>query len=505
MVNENTAAAVGNPETVLNMIDIDKLFQGVHALKKCSLSLKKGEINALVGENGAGKSTLMKILAGIYKMDSGNIIYNGRSVEYKNPHESQVAGISIVHQELNLMNHLTAAQNIFMGRESKSFFTNDNEINKKSEELFAELKIKINPTEIVGNLSVGKQQMVEIAKAISHDCNILMLDEPSAALTDAEVDELFNIMRDLKENGVSIIYISHRMDEIFKISDRVTVMRDGEVVGVVNTAQTNMEQIVNMMVGRIMYEQPKSKSSVPEDAPVVLSVKNLQSIAVKDVSFDLKKGEILGFAGLMGAGRTEVARLIFGVDKMISGGIAVNGKPVKFKSPENAANAGIGYLSEDRKRFGLALGLSLSDNVVLTCLNDYTKNFILDKKKIKAVSNEYVKKINIKTPSVQMLVKNLSGGNQQKVVVAKWLIRNCNILIFDEPTRGIDVGAKNEIYKIMNQLAKEGKSIIMISSELPEVLRMSDRVVVMCEGKLTKVLNIEECNQEIIMKYATQR
>jgi ribose transport system ATP-binding protein len=504
-VSENTVTGVGSPETVLDMIEVDKVYPGVHALKKCSLNLKKGEINALVGENGAGKSTLMKILTGIDQRDSGDIIYNGQSINYKNPRDSQLAGISMVHQELNLMNHLTAAQNIFIGRESKGFFTNESDINKKAEKLFAELKINIRPTELVGNLTVGKQQMIEIAKAISHDCNILVLDEPSAALTDKEIDELFTIMRHLKASGVSMIYISHRMDEIFKISDRVTIMRDGEFVGTLNTAETKMEEIVNKMVGRIIYEQPKSKSSVADNAPVVLSVKNIESAAVKDVSFDLRKGEILGFAGLMGAGRTEVARLIFGADLMTSGEIEVQGKPVKFKSPQDAVNAGIGYLSEDRKRYGLAVGLSVADNCVLACLKDYTKSFLLNGRKIKRITNEYIKKINIKTPSVQMLVKNLSGGNQQKVVIAKWLIKNSDILIFDEPTRGIDVGAKNEIYKIMNQLAKDGKSIIMISSELPEVLRMSDRVVVMCEGKLTKILNIEQCNQETIMKYATQR
>jgi len=498
-------SGVKNSETVLDMLDIDKLFTGVHALKKCSLNLRKGEINALVGENGAGKSTLMKILTDNYQRDSGDIIYNGKKVNFKNPRESQLAGISIVHQELNLMNHLTVAQNIFIGRESKGFFTNENEINEKAKKIFSEMKININPTEMVGNLTVGKQQMIEIAKSISHDCNVLILDEPSAALTDKEIDELFVIMSHLKESGVSIIYISHRMDEIFKISDRVTIMRDGEFVGVLNTAETSMEEIVSKMVGRIIYEQPKSKSNVLDNAPVVLSAKNLNSHVVKDVSFDLKKGEILGFAGLMGAGRTEVARLIFGADKMISGKIEVNGIPINFKTPEDAVGAGIGYLSEDRKRFGLAVGLSIADNSVLACLKDYTKLFLLNRKKIEKVTNEYIKKINIKTPSVQALVKNLSGGNQQKVVIAKWLIRNSNILIFDEPTRGIDVGAKNEIYKIMNQLVKEGKSIIMISSELPEVLRMSDRIVVMCEGTLTKILNIEECNQEIIMNYATQR
>jgi ribose transport system ATP-binding protein len=491
--------------TVLDMIEIDKRFQGVHALKKCSFNLKKGEVHALAGENGAGKSTLMKILTGIYQRDEGSIIYNGQSVDFRNPREAQEAGIAIVHQELNLMNHLTAAQNIFIGRESEGFFTNDKVINEKTVKLFKELNINIEPTELVGNLTVGKQQMIEIAKAISFESNILILDEPTAALTETETKELFRIMKELRDKGVSMIYISHRMDEIFKITDRITVMRDGEYVGVLTTKETTKDEIISMMVGRKISEQPKTESKVSEDAPVVFSVNNLLSSAVKNVSFNLKKGEILGFAGLMGAGRTEVARLIFGADRMAGGEVLVKGKPVTIKSPSDAVKVGIGYLSEDRKRFGLAVGLSVTENSVLTCLEDFTSGEIVNSKKIHEKTQEYVEKINIKTPSIHQLIKNLSGGNQQKVVIAKWLLKDCDILIFDEPTRGIDVGAKSEIYKLMNYLVEQGKSIIMISSELPEILRMSDRVVVMCEGRITKVLDISEANQENIMKYATQR
>ncbi len=494
-----------NNEVVLRMENIDKRFLGVHALKKCSLTLRRGEVNALAGENGAGKSTLMKILTGIYQRDEGEIIYNGKSVVFKNPRDAQEAGIAIVHQELNLMNHLTAAQNIFIGRESEGFFLNDRVINQKTEELFKELKLNIKPTELVGNLSVGKQQMIEIAKAISFKSNILILDEPTAALTEAETKELFRIMDELKSKGVSMVYISHRMDEIFKITDRITVMRDGEFIKELKTKETNMDEVIKAMVGRNVTSKKKEKSNVKKDAEVVLEVNGLVSKDVNNVSFDLKKGEILGFAGLMGAGRTETARLLFGADPKHGGTIKVNGKEVSIKSTTDAVKAGIGYLSEDRKRFGLATGLSVAENAVLANLENFTKSIIVDDEKIKNSTNEYIEKIKIKTPSIDQLIKNLSGGNQQKVIIAKWLIKDADILIFDEPTRGIDVGAKSEIYNLMNELVADGKSIIMISSELPEILRMSDRVAVMCEGRLTKVLDIKDADQEIIMKYATER
>lgn len=492
-------------QVILDMKGIDKRFAGVHALKKCSLKLRKGEVNALAGENGAGKSTLMKILTGIYQRDEGEIIYNGKSIHFKGPKEAQEAGIAIVHQELNMMNHLTAAQNIFIGRESKGLFLNDREINKKTAELFKELKLNIKPTDIVGNLSVGKQQMIEIAKAISFNSNVLVLDEPTAALTETETKELFRIMEQLKTRGVSMIYISHRMDEIFKITDRITIMRDGEYIDELITKQTNMDEVIRAMVGRSISSKKKEKSNVKPNAKIVLDVKNLISNDVKNVSFDLKKGEILGFAGLMGAGRTETARLLFGADKKKSGQISVKGKVIEIKNTHDAVSAGIGYLSEDRKRYGLATGLSVADNSVLANLEDFTSGGLIDDKKVEKIANEYVDKINVKTPSINQLIKNLSGGNQQKVIIAKWLIKDVDIFIFDEPTRGIDVGAKSEIYNLMNQLASAGKSIIMISSELPEILRMSDRVAVMCEGRLTKMLDISEANQEVIMKYATER
>jgi ribose transport system ATP-binding protein len=490
-------------ELLLKMEDIEKSFPGVHALSKCRFDLRKGEVHALVGENGAGKSTLMKVLTGIHAADSGEIFF-GKRVNFKSPRDAQLAGISMVHQELNLMNHLTVAQNIFIGRESEGLFLNDKAINARAEELFKKLNIKINPEEKAGNLTVGLQQMVEIAKAISYDAKIIIFDEPTSTLTDVEIEELFKIMNELKKDGVGMIYISHRMDEIKRISDRVTVMRDGEYIGTLDTADVAIEEIIRMMVGRVTYETHKTSSGVGANAPVVLKVENLCSQDVEDVSFELHKGEILGFAGLIGAGRTEVARLIFGADRKTKGDIYLNGKKVNITSPYDAVRHGIGYLSEDRKRFGLALGMSVGNNIVLSNLEDFIKAGLINERKIESSANEYIGKINIKTPSAKQLVKNLSGGNQQKVIIAKWLLRDCDILIFDEPTRGIDVGAKSEIYKIINNLAEMGKSIIMISSELQELLRMSDRILVMCEGVHTATLDIAESDQQAIMKYATQ-
>ena len=494
-------------ETILSMTNIDKRFTGVHALKGVNLDLREGEIHALVGENGAGKSTLMKALTGIFPKDSGEILYQGKRFNPTGPKEALEKGIGIIHQELNMMDELTVSQNIFIGRESmKGIFLSEKKQNQRTADLFKRLNMDINPEETLGKLTVGKQQMVEIAKAVSHDLKVLILDEPTAALTETEINDLFNIMRDLAKKGVAMIYISHRMDEIGQITDRVTVLRDGEYVGTKNTADVTKEEIINMMVGRVIYEKPKSESNVPEGAPVVLEVKNLNAgKLVKDVSFKLRKGEILGFAGLMGAGRTETARAVFGADKVESGTVTINGKPVRIKSPIDAVAHGIGYLSEDRKRFGLAVGMSVTDNAILAAYEKYEKGLFIHKKMVEEVVNDYVGKLKIKTPHLDQLLKNLSGGNQQKVVIAKWLIRNSDILIFDEPTRGIDVGAKSEIYTLMNELAGEGKSIIMISSELPEILRLSDRIMVMCEGRITGELGIKGTSQEEIMHYATLR
>ncbi len=493
-------------EVILTMKDIDKSFPGVHALDHVSLDLRKGEVLALMGENGAGKSTLMKVLTGIYTKDSGTITYEGREVEFHNAREAQDAGIVIVHQELNMLNHLTVAQNIFIGREpKKGIGIDDKKMIEDSKALFKQLNIDIDPTATMGDLTVGKQQMCEIAKAISHDAKVIVFDEPSAALTEAEIDELFKIIRDLRERQMGIIYISHRMDEIKVITDRVTVMRDGTYVGTLVTKDCTKNDIVNMMVGRVIYEEPKTESLVPKDAPVVLKVEHLNAgRMVQDISFELRKGEILGFSGLMGAGRTETARAIFGADKKESGDIYVNGEKVIINSPQDAVRHGIGYLSEDRKRYGVVVEKSIAENTTLACLEDYTNGIFIDNKREDQTAQEMVDTLETKTPGVDQLVVNLSGGNQQKVVIAKWLAKSSDILIFDEPTRGIDVGAKNEIYKLMNRLASEGKSIIMISSEMTEILRMSDRVVVMCEGKITGELGIEEATQENIMNLATR-
>ena len=405
-----------------------------------------------------------------------------------------------------MLGHLTVAQNIFIGREfKKGIRIDDKKMNEEASKLFQKLHIDIDPTEMMSNLTVGKQQMCEIAKAISHEAKVIIFDEPSAALTETEIEELFKIIRDLRKQQLGIVYISHRMDEIKVITDRVTVMRDGGYVGTLITKECTKDDIINMMVGRVIYEDPKTESAVPKDAPVVLKVEKLNAgRMVQDVSFELRKGEVLGFSGLMGAGRTETARAIFGADPKTGGDIYINGQKVEINSPQDAVKYGIGYLSEDRKRFGIVVQKSVAENSTMAALENFVKGLFIDKKKENKIAQDYVESLATKTPGVDQLVVNLSGGNQQKVVIAKWLIRNCDILIFDEPTRGIDVGAKNEIYKLMNRLAEEGKSIIMISSEMTEILRMSDRIVVMCEGRKTGEIDISEASQEIIMNMATR-
>jgi len=494
---------------LVQMEKIDKSFPGVHALSNCRFDLHPGEVHGLVGENGAGKSTLMKILAGIYIKDGGTINIRGKDTQVHNTRQAQALGISIIHQELNLMKHLTAAQNIYIGRERKrgmGFLVDDAEINRNSEELFKMINLHLDPKVQVAGLTVAQQQMIEIAKALSFNLDVLIMDEPSSALSESEIDELFKVIRNLREQGRGIVYISHRMDELHRICDRVTVMRDGQYIATTAMKDITTEQIIAQMVGREIYEShhPHEDSSGNE---VVLEAKNLnRGRFVQDVSFELHKGEILGFAGLLGAGRTETMRLVFGADPMESGEIFVKGKKVYIKKPQDAVGHGIGYLSEDRKRFGLAMIMSVKANTVMASLGKFLKALgIVDDAHSRQVTAEYVQRLNTKTPSIDQLAKNLSGGNQQKVVVGKWLVRDCDIFIFDEPTRGIDVGAKSEIYKLLNELADQGKAIIMISSELPEILRMSHRIVVMCEGKVTAVLKAEESTQEKIMYYATLR
>lgn len=494
-------------DKLLVLEGIDKSFPGVHALDSCCFDLERGEVHALVGENGAGKSTMMKILAGIYARDGGKIIYKGEEVEIPNPHTAQEMGISMVHQELNLMPHLTAAQNIFIGREPRNGpFLDEAKLNKQAKALFDMMNLDVNPETRVADMTVAKQQMVEIAKAFSFNSDVLVFDEPSAALTDVEINELFRIIHQLKKEGAGIIYITHRLEELKEISDRVTVLRDGQFVGTVQTRDAGIDEIIKMMVGRVIYE---SSPEVPDQRSdeIVLDVKNLnRGREIRDVSFNLKKGEILGFAGLVGAGRTEVARAIFGADPVDSGEIMIKGKIAHIKQPADAVKNDLGYLSEDRKRYGLCLGLDIKTNIAMTIVESLTAfmgwikdNLVTD------ISGNIVNQLSIRTPSLEQTAKNLSGGNQQKVVVGKWLARDADILIFDEPTRGIDVGAKQEIYTLLNDLAKKGKSIIMISSELPEILRMSHRVVVMCEGRITGELDYTEATQESIMQLATMR
>lgn len=495
-------------EVILEMKGIEKRFSGVHALKGVNFEVRRGEVHALMGENGAGKSTLMKVLCGIHKKDKGEITLFGKKVDFSNIKESSDAGISIIHQELNMMNHLTVAQNIYIGREAMKgkIYIDDKKMELDAAKLFEKIGIDIDPSVKVGSLTVGKQQMVEIAKAVSHNSKILILDEPTAALTQTEVEELFAIMNDLREKGIGMIYISHRMDEIKKISDRITVMRDGEYVGTIDTPDTTKDEIVKMMVGRVIYGDKKEKSSVKPSAPIVLEVKGLnRGKDIKNVSFHLRKGEILGISGLMGSGRTEVARAIYGADYVQSGEVFVNGKKVNITSPHEAVKNGICYISEDRKRYGLLLDKSVAENSVLSSLDDYIKYGWIDDKKIEKASGEANEKLKTKTPSIKQKLKNLSGGNQQKVIIARWLLKDSDIFIFDEPTRGIDIGAKSEMYKLIEDLALKGKSIIMISSELSEVQRLSDRIIVMCEGRITGELDIKDATQEKIMALATMR
>jgi ribose transport system ATP-binding protein len=494
-------------EHLVEMTGISKTFPGVHALDDARFDLRAGEVHALVGENGAGKSTLMKVLTGIYRRDAGSIKVKGVEVDVPSPRAAQDLGIAIIHQELNLMGHLTVAQNIFIGREPRRGpILDDRALNRKAAELFEELHIRLDPEARVASLAVAQQQMVEIAKALSFKSDVLIMDEPTAALTETEIDELFRITRHLRERGHGIVHISHRLEELKRISDRVTVMRDGRYISTVDTAEASIGQIISMMVGRTIFEEAPE---IPEkaDPEVVLEVRHLnRGRQVRDISFQLRRGEILGLAGLVGAGRTEVMRAIFAADTPESGEVLVHGKLVAINSPADAVRHGIAYLSEDRKRYGLALGMNVEVNTVLASMGRFSSRFgWMHAGAARKQALQLVQSLAIKTPGVDQRVKNLSGGNQQKVVIAKWLTADTDILIFDEPTRGIDVGAKSEIYKLLNDLARQGKAIIMISSELPEILRMSHRILVMCEGRITGELASAEATQERIMTFATQR
>ena len=485
-----------------------KSFPGVKALDQVRFELRAGEVHALMGENGAGKSTLMKILAGVYRKDSGEVLLDGQPVDIESPAHAQSLAIGIIHQELNLVNHLSAAQNIYLGREPRQrfgLFLDEARMNRDAQALFDRLNLALPPTTRVMDLAVARQQMVEIAKALSHRSRVLIMDEPTAALNNAEIEELFRIIRQLRSEGVGIVYISHKMDEIQRIADRITVMRDGQYINTVPAA-TPMAEVIAMMVGRNLESTEKQ---IPDTSAneVLLEVKGLRrGRTVRDVSFSVRRGEILGFAGLMGAGRTETARAVFGADAIEAGEIRVLGKPVSIRSPRDAVRAGIGYLSEDRKHFGLASGMDIESNITLPSLSRWlTWGIFLNRAAIRKVSAQMVEKLRVKTPSLTQTAKLLSGGNQQKVVIAKWLVRDCEVLIFDEPTRGIDVGAKSEIYKLLIDLAAQGRAIIVISSELPEVLQLSHRVLVMCEGRVTGEVPGHAATQENLMALATQR
>jgi ribose transport system ATP-binding protein len=494
-------------DLIVSMEGVDKSFPGVHALDQCRFELRAGEVHALVGENGAGKSTLMKVLAGVHSKDAGRILFQGAEVDIPSPRAAQHLGISMIHQELNLMPHLTVAQNIFIGREPRRarFLLDEGAINQQARALLERLHLRVDPRTRVSDLTVARQQMVEIARALSLSSQVLIMDEPTAALTDAEIADLFRIIRELRDKGVGVVHISHRLEELPQISDRITVMRDGRTVETLATGDAPIERIIRLMVGRTIYEGAPEIPDLPQHE-VVLEVRHLRrGRMLRDVSFSLRRGEILGVAGLVGAGRTEVARAIFGADPIDSGEILVRGRKVRIRSPRDAVRHGIAYLSEDRKRFGLALGMDVATNLVLATLRRFVRRFgWMNDARTRAAAQLQVDALRIRTPSLEQKAKNLSGGNQQKLVIGKWLTADTEILIFDEPTRGIDVGAKSEIYRLLNDLALQGKSIIMISSELPEVLRMSHRIIVMCEGRITGELP-GGADQEQIMTYATQR
>ncbi len=497
-----------DPDLLLQVEGCEKSFPGVKALSGMRLDLRKGEVLGLVGENGAGKSTLMKLLTGIYEREEGEFWLNGEPLVVRNPREAQEKGLAIIHQELNLVPHLTVAENIWLGREplSGGLFTKPREQVARTRELLHRLQLPLEPNAVVSTLTVAKQQMVEIAKALSFDAKVLIMDEPTAALNEAEVDQLFGLIRHFVTPETGVVYISHRMPELKRIADRITVIRDGHYIDTMPMEQTSLSEVISKMVGRAINTDAKPEN-VRDDRPVILSVSGLSTKALlKDVSFDLHTGEILGFAGLMGAGRTEVARAIVGADPITAGEIVMNGQKVTIANPAQAARFGIGYLSEDRKRYGLMLAQPVSHNVGISSIGPKFSRFgfIRDKALTKA-TEEARELLRIKTPSVRQLVKYLSGGNQQKAIIARWLVRDCDVLIFDEPTRGIDVGAKEEIYQLLNRLAAEGKSIIMISSELPEALRMSHRIIVMADGRVTGSLAAGEATQESIMALATHR
>ncbi|MGI6053662.1 MAG: sugar ABC transporter ATP-binding protein [Clostridium sp.] len=493
-------------DIVLKMTDISKSFGGVHALNGIHFELRRGEIHALLGENGAGKSTLIKVLGGIYHPDRGTIEVEGKNVEMDSVQTAREHGIGIIHQEIVLVPHLTVAENIFLGREilGKFGLRDVGEMTKQAGEMLKALGLDIDPETKIVNLTIAQQQMVEIVKASSFHVKILVMDEPTSSLSDEEVEKLFETMTRLKEQGVSIIYISHRMEELFRMTDRITVIRDGTYVGTVNTGETTTDQLVAMMVGRSLQNYYTRDYDTLKKDQIVLKVEHLTRKGVfQDISFQVRAGEILGFAGLVGAGRSEIMTCVFGADRFDEGDIYLEGKRVRFKNCLEAINSGIAMVTEDRKKTGLTLINSIEFNTTLSSLRYYESGFLLSDKKKKEVTQEYIKSLNIKALSPDAAVGSMSGGNQQKVVIAKALATKPKLLILDEPTRGVDVGAKAEIYAIINRLAREGMAIVMISSELPEIINMCDNVCVIKEGIKTGEISHLEVTQERIMKLAT--
>lgn len=488
---------------ILEMKGISKHFYGVQALAKVDLRVEEGEVHVLVGENGAGKSTLMKILSGAYQRDSGEIFFDGEKLELSSPLAAQEKGISIIYQEFNLIPGLTVAENIYLGREpqKKSGLVDWKKLYKNTSKVLDRLDTDINPKILVKKLSVAEQQFVEIAKALSFGSKLIIMDEPSATLTPGEIRKLFNVIENLKADAVSIIYISHHLDELFEIGDSVTVLRDGELISRDQVKDVDKDYIIKQMVGRELTKSFPERKKEPGE--VVLEINNISRAGIlNNISFDLRKGEILGIAGLVGSGRTELVRAIYGADLKDKGEIKLFGNKVEINSPKDSIENGIGLLPEDRKQQGLVLEQPVKSNVTLARLEELVDKYLINQNKEEKEVNKFVDDLNIKTPSIETLAKSLSGGNQQKVVLAKWLFTDSNILIFDEPTRGIDVGAKFEIYLLMNKLTELGKSIIMISSDMPEIIGMSDRVLVVHQGEITGEFNKEELTQEKIMQSA---
>ena len=482
---------------------IHKSFGPVSVLKGVDFELLPGEIHALMGENGAGKSTLMKVMTGLHEQDEGDILIDGQPRQFKHPKEAESAGIAFIHQELNILPDLSVTENLFLGRELTGPFglIKQQEMNRRAREYLAELNVFLDVDQLARNLSVGQQQMIEIAKALMTDAQVIVMDEPTAALTDREIKALFAVSRALREQGVSIIYISHRMEEIFELCDRITVLRDGQSISTRMIRETSFEETVRDMVGREIGERyPKREANIGD---VVLEVDGLVGNRFHNVSFNVRAGEIVGFSGLMGAGRTEVMRALFGADHHQAGVIKLKGKAIRIKTPSDAIKHGIAFLTEDRKGEGLLLDFSLRENLSLPTLGQRTKGTVISKKQEEAFAETYLQKLHVKHHSMEQKVKSLSGGNQQKIVLGKWLGVKPDVLILDEPTRGVDVGAKKEIYNIMCDLAEAGVAIILVSSDLPEVLGMSDRIVVMREGVVTGTVPKEEATQEKVMTYAT--